>query len=129
MTDPASDDVVPDDPDQSAGPEGHAPSSDALHDTAHDPRLRTVGVVLGVGFGLSVVLAFGAGLLGASGAVSAVVLLVLLGTTFAVASLLALGTAVVDEYRGRPVGRARIVVGVVSFVATIAVMAMAGAAG
>ncbi|MBY5161648.1 hypothetical protein [Salsipaludibacter albus] len=94
-----------------------------------DRRLRLVAIVLAVGLGLAVVGAVVTGMSGGSGAVAAVVLLLVLGTTFAIGALLALGTAVVDEFRGRTVSRGRVVVGLVLFVATVVVMAMAGAAG
>ncbi len=93
-----------------------------------DPRLRLVGLLVGAGVALAVLAAALAGATGNSGAVAAVVLLLVLGASFAVASLVALGSAVVDEFRGRPVGRARVVVGLVLFVATVVVMAMAGLA-
>lgn len=94
-----------------------------------DPRLRTVAVILAVGLGLAVLGAVGVGVGGGTGRAGAAVLLLVLALSLAAGALVALGTALVDEFRGRPVGRARIVVGIVLFIATAAFMAMTAGIG
>lgn len=102
---------------------------DVVDQPARDPWLRRVGIVVGGGVAGAVVIAFAAGSLGASGTTVAAVLLLLLALTCGGAALLALGTALVDELRGRPVSRGRIVVGIVLFFAGAALMAMVAGVG
>ncbi len=94
-----------------------------------DPRLRGLAVFLGVGFGIAVLAAAGLGLAGADGRAGAAGLLLVLSLVVAGGAVWALGTAVVDEYRERPVGRARVVVGIVLFIAAAALMAMTAGVG
>lgn len=94
-----------------------------------DPRLRTVGRVVGIGVGVAVAGAAVVGIAGGGGRVSAAVLLLVLALSLACGAMVALGSAVVDEYRDRPVGHARIVVGIVLFLAAAAFMAMTAGIG
>lgn len=94
-----------------------------------DPRLRTVAVVVGVGVGAAILGAAIVGMLGGDGRAGAAVLLLVLSLALASGAIVALGTAVVDEYRRRPVGRPRVVVGVVLFLAAAAFMAMTAGIG
>lgn len=110
-----------------SGPDDHA--GDTVDRPARDQWLRRVGIVVGAGVAGAVLVAFAAGALGATGTTVAAVLFLLLAFTCGGAALLALGTALVDELRGRAVSRGRIVVGIVLFFAAAALMAMVAGIG
>lgn len=121
-----------DDPVQPGGPPDNppgAPRDDASPPPRRDPRLRTVAVIVAVGVGLAIVGAVGVGALGGDGRTGAAVLLLVLSLGMASGAVVALGSAVLDEYRDRPVSAPRIVVGIVLFVAAAAFMAMTAGVG
>ncbi len=119
--------------DGATGGDEHAAADDVVADEhaadTRDRRLRLVAIELGVGLGLAVLGALGVGVAGGSGTAGAAVLLLVLSLTFAIGATTALVTTLVDDYRGRPVGRSRVVVGIVLFVAAAAFMAMTAGVG
>jgi hypothetical protein len=98
-------------------------------DAEQERRRRPVRRTLFVGGALSLVGAVLVGLLGATGAGGLAAALVGVALTLGVAGVVALGTAVRDEYRGERVPRRRILVGVGLLLgAPISLMLAAGAA-
>ena len=93
-----------------------------------DRWMVRAGVAVAIGLGLGILVAGVLGFAGASGQAGAVVVLLLLSLGMAVGALLALVSAVVDEFRGRDVAWRRPVLGVVLFLAAAGLMAMTVAA-
>ena len=105
-----------------------APASAAL--TAHDRRRLTVGWrLLATGIGLGAVGAAWSGLAGASGTVGFALLV--LGTALGavLAALVGGILAVVDEFRGAPVARRRLVVTIALFLAGLLLLTFGAAVG
>lgn len=105
-----------------------SPSEDPGAAPGRDRWMVRAGIAVAIGLGLGVVAAAGLGMAGASGQVGAVVLLLLLSLGTACGALLALVSAVADEFRGRDVTWRRPVLGVVLFFAAALLMAMTVAA-
>lgn len=93
-----------------------------------DRWMVRAGVAVAVALGLGILVAATLGFAGASGQVGAVVVLLLLSLGTAVGALMALVSAVVDEFRGRDVPWRRPVMGIVLFFAAAVLMAMTVAA-
>lgn len=93
-----------------------------------DRWMVRAGVTVAIALGLGILVAATLGFAGASGQVGAVVVLLLLSLGTAVGALMALVSAVVDEFRGRDVPWRRPVMGIVLFLAAAVLMAMTVAA-
>lgn len=134
---PSHDDERPPDatapvsPDEPADPPGDpaGPTDGDDGGRTGDRRLRTVAIVVAVGVGSAILGAAAVGTLGGDGRAGAAVLLLVLSLAFGAGAVVALGSAVVDEYRRRPVPGVRIVVGVVLFLVAAATMAMTAGIG
>lgn len=97
-------------------------------DGSRDPWLRRVAVVMGVGLGVGILAAVGAGLAGATGRVGAVIILLVLSLAAGTSAVMALVTSAIEEFRGGDVSWRRPVLGIVLFVAAAMLMAMTVAA-
>jgi hypothetical protein len=107
---------------------GSPPPDESATVPGRDRWMVRAGITVAVGLGLGVVAAAGLGIAGASGQAGAVALLLVLSLGAAGGALLALVSAVVDEFRGRDVTWRRPVLGVVLFLAAALLMAMTVAA-
>jgi uncharacterized protein (DUF849 family) len=108
-------------------PEARDP--DRAGEDPRDPRVRRTWRIAGVGALVGVGLAALSGVLGGDGRVGFVILFLVTSLATGVAALYAGVTAVVDDLKGRPVARARVVAAVGLFVLTALLMALVAGAG
>ena len=94
-----------------------------------DPRLRTMRKIAVAGAAVGLVLALAVGLAGGTGRAGMAVFLLVTTLGLGVTAVYGIGTAVVDEYRDRPVSRARMAWMVAAFFGAAAMMAMVAAVG
>lgn len=107
---------------------GEAPSSRVVDDP-DATRTRRAWRIAGIGAGAGIAVALLTGVLGASGRVGLVVLLLCCALACGLGALYAIVTVVVDDLRGEPTSRRRPVAAAVLFALAAVLMAMVAGAG
>lgn len=104
-------------------------SDQVAPDALGDPRLRSMRRIAVTGSISGIVLALGVGFAGGTGRAGMAVFLLVTTLGLGVTAVYGIGTAVIDEYRERPVSRARMGFMVAAFFGAAAMMAMVAAVG